>query len=263
MSGGEEAARAGFWRRLVAFSIDVLLVSAFFAAVGLALTGLTGGTIRIAGGTIVDAVDCTNSGPASLGDETPDITLRCTRSVLGLAHDWTLERMTRGAGGQYVFHVETPLDAQGHPVRAFYIDDLIPLVLAAYFLLLEWCFGKTLGKRITGVGVHSLGGGPMSFVQAGKRMLMRLVVLVCVGAFNLYSFSESTIRPPLAEAHRFMAGITLSPRTSDIVGQTQVIKLLVLAYFVSFVVMAARRNLPLHDWWAGTEAVRLSAMKNG
>ncbi len=252
-------ARAGFWRRLVALGIDLLLVNLLVVVTGLALTGLTGGKVRIAGSTIVDAVDCTATGPVPRGFL--DITLNCRRSVLGLAHDWTLEKMTRGADGQHDFRVETPLDAQGNQVRAFYIDDLIPFVLAAYFLLLEWCFGTTPGKRITGVGVRSLGGGPMDLVQAGKRMLVRFMVLVCAGDVSLLSFRTSFIDPPSAEAHRFVAGLTLSPRTADLGMMSQALNVLVVAYFVGFLVTTARRKRPLHDWWAGMEAVRLPFKK--
>lgn len=251
-----KAVRAGFWRRVTAFGVDMALVSVLFAAVGLALTGLTGGTARIAGSTIVDARDCIASAPVPSDFTSVEIAFRCTRSVFGLAHDWTQEKMLFGGDGNHRWRVETPLDAQGRPATTFYMDDLIPLVFAAYFVLLEWRFGATLGKRITGVAVHSLDGRPMSFMQAVRRMLVRLAVLVCVGVFDFYSTTSTDINPPRAEAHQFLVGIMVSPRMAGLGMPSQALKLLVLACFASFVAATLRGKQPLHDWLAGTEAVR-------
>jgi uncharacterized RDD family membrane protein YckC len=196
--------RAGFWGRCVALGIDLLLISVLIAVIGLASTGLTGGKVRVAN-TVVDFFDCTGSEapppdlPVLEGFEGTDAR-RCTRSVLGIAHDWTLvvrEKMTAGEDKRNRRQVSMPLDAKGHPVRAFYLDDLIPLVLAGYLLLLEWRLGTTLGKRIVGIRVHSLGGGPMDLVQAGKRVLMRLMVrrAQCAGVGLLGQLHRHDLTP--------------------------------------------------------------------
>ena len=95
--------RAGFWGRTLAFGIDLLPISVLIAVIGLASTGLTGGKVRVAN-TVVDFVDCTGSEP--LPPELPDLdgfegadARRCTRSLLGIAHDRRLvvrEKMTAG-----------------------------------------------------------------------------------------------------------------------------------------------------------------------
>jgi uncharacterized RDD family membrane protein YckC len=249
--------RAGFWGRSVALGIDLLVISVLIAVIGLASTGLTGGKVRVAN-TVVDFFDCTGSEPPPRdlpvleGFEGADAR-RCTRSVLGIAHDWRLvvrEKMTAGEDERNRRQVSIPLDAKGHPVRAFYLDDLIPLVLAAYLLLLEWRFGTTLGKRMVGIRVRSLGGGPMDFVQAGKRVLMRLIVLLPASTTQILPGSST-------ESHGITFGLrlTLLHSIPDLGTWSDVLNVLALAYLVSFIVTTSRRTLPLHDRWARTEAV--------
>lgn len=44
-----------------------------------------------------------------------------------------------------------------------------------YYVLLEWFFGQTLGKRVAGGIVVSRGGGPITFRHSLTRNLLRLV----------------------------------------------------------------------------------------
>jgi uncharacterized RDD family membrane protein YckC len=242
--------RAGFWVRAVAFGIDVLLVNAFIAVIGLCATVLTNGSVRVAN-TVIDVVDCVASAPPP-GFPMPDgfafaDAQRCTRS-LGIAHDWTLvvrERIAAGAADEDRRQVSIPLDAEGHPVRAFYLDGLIPLVLAAYLLIFEWLFGTTPAKHFFFIKVRSLGGGRINLAQAGKR-LTRLLVLLPP------SLGE-TAGP--VESHQISFRITASDL--DLGTWSTVLSVVALAYFISFVVATSRRTLPLHDLWASTEAVRV------
>jgi uncharacterized RDD family membrane protein YckC len=236
------------------------------AVIGLASTGLTGGKVRVAS-TVVDFVDCAarEQPPPGLpildGFEEADAH-RCTSSLLGIAHDWTLvvrEKITTGEDDRNRRQVRIPLDSKGHPVRPLYLDDLIPLVLAAYLLLLEWRLGTTLGKHIVGIWVHSLGGGPMDLLQAGKRLLPRLIVLL--SASPIQTLPGSSTAP-----HRITFGLTMPPigltvppSIPDLGIWTEVLNVLAFAYLISFIVTTSRRTLPLHDRWAGTEAVRSPA----
>jgi uncharacterized RDD family membrane protein YckC len=254
---GAHAKRARFWVRVVAFGIDVLLVNLLISVVGVALMGLTDGKIRIAK-TVVDVVDCASrqSLPPGLpvpdGFEVADVS-RCTRAVLGVAHDWTLvvrERMRAGADEEARRQVKIPLDAKGQPVHAFYLDGLIPLVLAVYLLLLEWQFGTTPGKHFFFIMVRSLGGRPMDFAQAGKRLLLRLVVLL----------QESNVETPPGSStasHRMTFEIT-THGIPDIGIWSTVFSVLAFVYFINFIITTSHRALPLHDRWARTEAVRLT-----
>jgi uncharacterized RDD family membrane protein YckC len=208
--------RAGFGDRAVALGIDILLVSLLIAVIGLALTGLTGGRVRVAN-IVVNSVYCTDRQPSAPAFPVPEGfdaegARRCTRSVLGIAHDWILvvhDKTITGEDEKDGREVSIPIDAEGRPMRAFYVDSLIPFVLAAYLLLFEWRFGATLGKRLVGIRVQSLGGGPMDVVQAGKRTLIRLILILSAWATQTL-FGSST------EAHRINFELTMSYGTPDL-----------------------------------------------
>jgi uncharacterized RDD family membrane protein YckC len=252
-----DAARARFWVRLVAFGIDVLIINMLVAVVGLALTGLTDGRVRVAG-TVLNFVDCTRGEPLPRGIAVPDgfevaDASRCATSVLGIAHDWTLvarERIAAGASEEDRRKISLPLNAAGQPVQAFYLDGLMPLVLAAYLLLLEWRFGMTPGKHIFGIAVRSLDRTPMNLIQAGKRLLMRLIVF---GSASMIEFEPESS----TETHRITFGIALDG-SLDLGIWSAVLNALAFVYFTSFIITTSRRTLPLHDRWAETEAIRLN-----
>src|SRR5689334_5490131 len=89
-----QAKRAGFSARAVAFVIDLLLVNLLVAAIGLAATELTGGTVRVAN-AIDDVRTCGISQPIpselSVPAEFVDGDVRrCTRTVYGHAYDHML-----------------------------------------------------------------------------------------------------------------------------------------------------------------------------
>jgi uncharacterized RDD family membrane protein YckC len=48
----------------------------------------------------------------------------------------------------------------------------------AYSVLLHWRWGQTLGKRVTGVRVHSLPEGPLSLRQAAMRDIYPLIASI-------------------------------------------------------------------------------------
>ena len=65
----------------------------------------------------------------------------------------------------------------------------------AYSVLLHWRWGQTLGKRITGVRVHSLSGGRLSLRQAAVRDIVPLIGSI-VGVSSI-SPTWPTARTPI------------------------------------------------------------------
>lgn len=51
----------------------------------------------------------------------------------------------------------------------------LPLGLFAYYVGLEWRFGRTLGKRAAGIVVVSRDGGPITLRQSAVRNALRVV----------------------------------------------------------------------------------------
>jgi uncharacterized RDD family membrane protein YckC len=239
-----EAKRAGFWRRAAAFVSDLLLVSILVAAIGLVATQLTGGSVRVAN-TIDDVRRCGAWQPIA-----PDLPVsnefaggemrRCTRSVHGFDYDRTL--IVREAASGSIDETDRrqitiTIDADGRPVRAFYLDSLTPLVLALYLLLLEWRFGATLGKRMFGVRVVTLAGGPIDVWQAGKRALICALVVLCSGE------TQAGLR------------MTTAYVLPDLGLWSQMINLLALIYLAAFAIATSSGLPSLHDLWTGTQVV--------
>jgi uncharacterized RDD family membrane protein YckC len=242
--------RAGFWRRVLAISIDLALIALVATVAGVLLFGPTNGRVRI-GGALIDVTRCSSVDPQQILLANPPLfhitnARRCTKSFFGLVHDRTLQiaEVTRSGTITYTRSMTYPVDVDGRVVQAFYIDSLILVLFVGYVLLLEWRFGQTLGKRIMHIRVQSLGGGPISFAQAVKRSVIRflpwllllllLVLLSMFGANFLFAFASS----------------------ATIWILWLVVVVTALLYVVNFVQTTRGRQLPWHDRWAATEVVR-------
>jgi uncharacterized RDD family membrane protein YckC len=240
-----QAKRAGFWGRAGAFVVDLLAVNILVAVVGLAATGLSGGSVRVAN-TLDDVRHCGDIEPLP-----PDLSVprefsggdmrRCTRSLYGFAYDRMLvvqAMASRDVAEDDRQRITIPVDADGRPMRAFYLDSLTPLVLAVYLLLLEWRYGATLGMGILGIRVVARGGGPIDVVQAGKRSLIRALVVLCsAGTQMTYGFTTAYGLPDLGLWSRML-------------------DLLALGYLIIFAIATLAGFLPPHDRWARTDVVR-------
>lgn len=240
----ETPVRAGFWPRAIALFIDSCLIAFILGFVGLILFAPTGGRVRVAG-ALVSSLQCSPQGLQVLQELNvsipPDFQLtyigRCTRSVLGHVHDRVLfvtDNVPSSAAG-HARELTFPLDTEGRPTRAFYLDYLGGLLFAAYVLLSEWRTGRTLGKDLMDIRVQSLAGGPPSLVQVIKRFCIRFLILLEIPSWiSMTGVSVSAT----AELIWFGVGLLLS--------------VAVLANFI----LAVRRNaLPWHDRFAGTEVI--------
>jgi len=188
---------------------------------------------------------------------------RCTRSIFGIPYDWTLTvsdqkrpdvaRMvtiggpppTVGPPTQGVtFHRTVPVDSTGGLTNVFYLDSLTVVLLAAYFLLCEWRFGATVGKRILDIRARALDRTPIDAATAGRRILVRMIPILPSMAFAMAIAPPSSLGQPMVH---YLIG-------SMIVSGTGVV--LIIVFFLNFIVTTSRRTLPWHDRWARTEAVR-------
>jgi uncharacterized RDD family membrane protein YckC len=243
------AARAGPWHRSVAFIADVFIVSVIVSLVGIWLAGVTGGSIR-AKQAIGSRIRCT-VGETTLVEFTlppntkVDRLERCTKEFLGIPHDWWLivRARTEDIDGSSVAVITVPLDPMGHTTDALYLDSLVILVFGIYAFMAEWRFGATVGKRLRGIRVRSLGGAPVDAVRAAKRGMMRMA-----------AFIPSTIATACAAGSTTFAWWLFEHPASKIIGGV-ISALWCVAFAANFLVATARRALPWHDRFAGTEAI--------
>src|SRR5262249_30953770 len=149
--------QAGFWRRLFALAIDY----AVFVFAGILLFQATGGVLRVGDFAAVEYKTCISSSiRVQQSAVFQTTTATCERALFGLVYDrWTeVSELTQSGDAPVTRTIRTPVDAAGRPVRAFYLDQVLILLLVAYLGIAEWLFGTTLGKRVVGVRVRMQDG---------------------------------------------------------------------------------------------------------
>jgi uncharacterized RDD family membrane protein YckC len=228
--------------------LAVILVAT--SLIGLGLAAATDGRVRVQQ-TIGTRIHCTvgQTPPAQFklpADARIDHVARCTRDIFRLPHDWFLivPMKAQVSGDAKSARVMTvPLDPEGHIAHPFYVDPFVILGCGVYVFLLEWRFGRTLGKRLFGVRIRPLIGVPIDLRRAAKRAMMRLAAFLPSIVFALSSAGWPEFAPWLSQhpAWELVFGIAAA--------------LWLFAFAVNYIVATSRRRLPWHDRWAGTEAV--------
>ncbi len=241
--------RAGFWRRIAAILIDVIFISAVVGAFGAALYGPTNGAIRVRN-TVIWTFECSATSvnrpdlrvPA---DFKPNAAAVCIRRFLGVEHDRVLvmAEVTKSGNVTHRRAINLPVDAQGGITRAIYLDYLTIFFIAIYLVVLEWGFGRTLGKRLLGLRACSLGGSSIKLSQAAIRTLVRLIPSTWIIVVILIFLVLDPARPMS----------TLMSNMVIIYGSGFVLS---LVFLLNFILAVRRKNLPWHDRLAGTEVVR-------
>jgi uncharacterized RDD family membrane protein YckC len=243
--------RGGFWRRVLAFVIDVMLVSAVIALVGVPFYGPTDGAIRVSN-TVIHTTNCTAVAPDRIDVQLPadfkaTAAAICVRTFFGQEHDRLLvvREVSRSGSVTYTREITMPVDAKGRVVRVFYLDYLTLIVLAAYLLIAEWRFGTTAGKTTVSLRVRSLDGTPITLSQAAIRTFVRLLPFAPI----VVVMWLAAVRDPAQGAAFLLSNLLITSLVS---------LALMLILLLNFILTVRRRDLPWHDRWAGTEVVRFA-----
>jgi uncharacterized RDD family membrane protein YckC len=232
--------RGGFWRRAVALMIDTLIVSAIVVAVGIPLSLLTDGRVRV-GNAILNKTEC-----FEIARSYPEIRLpqdfkptsgaRCVRSLLGHSFDWFLFVEQKSVSGivTYKKDLTFPLDPNGDLASPFYLDNLSLMLVLISLFVQEYKFGETSGKYSMSLRVQSLGGGRPSRKQAAIRLL-RFSYLAPIG----FALLEQ------------MAGFDLSYIFYTL-GLSGTLTIIIIGEFIWRI---RHGELPFYDRWAGTDVL--------
>lgn len=244
--------RAGFMRRAIALAIDFLLLLSIVTVIGVPLAKLSGGAVRVES-ALVQSVDCKKLDTMPAGIDLPDgfkptTIASCTYSSFGSPYNWTVvaqqvtEQDIKMGDTEYTVSKKLsytyPLNPYGLPTDPLYLDKYALVFFALYFIVCEWLAGGTLGKRVLGMRVQSLGGEPVWLVQAVKRTVIRFgwLILIPIGSKLLESSPDRLVE--------------------IIIGLAAVNLIVVVALAVNAIRTMRKGERPWHDRWAATEVVR-------
>ena len=249
------AVRAGFMRRLSALAIDFLLLLSIVTVIGVPLAKLSGGAVRVES-ALIKSVDCKklDAMPASIDlpdGFKPTAIVSCTSSSFGSPYNWTvvaqqvIEQDIKIGDTEYTVSKKLsytyPLSPYGLPTEPLYLDKYALVFFALYFIACEWLAGGTLGKRVLGMRVQSLGGEHVWLVQAVKRTVIRFgwLILIPIGTKLLESSPDRLVE--------------------IIIGLAAIYFGLIAAIAINAIRAMRKSELPWHDRWAATEVVRTSS----
>jgi uncharacterized protein involved in response to NO len=147
--------RAGFWRRLLAFTIDGIVVLAPFDTIVALLYRSTGGAFQAA--SIFTLCEPAQDLPTKLEPPPPldtNTMTDCRSSFFGLEtrHEFMALHVTHEDTGTMKKTVFTGnfyyLDTEGRQIHPYSLDWILLFAFAAYLVILQHRFGATLGMWV-------------------------------------------------------------------------------------------------------------------
>jgi len=243
---GAAPSRAGFWRRFFALLIDVCLITLVLGMIGFLLFMPTAGAVRVSS-MLINSQSCIPADVKTLS--TLDLGLpanlqvthaaRCTRTLLGHVFDRILvvSEVSRSGAVTSTRGFQFPVDTEGRPMHAFYLDNLSAVLLPIFLIVTQWRFGRTLGQDLMDIRVRSLTGEPASLVQVLKRVLLLLSPVVLLDAWTLSVLLFGVVEPWLA----IFVPICLAA--------------IAIAIAINAILTVRHGNLAWHDQFAGTEVI--------
>ena len=238
--------RGRFWRRAVALTLDMFIVAFVVMLLGLLAGALTNGRFRISD-VYFDETECAKPDRTYAEIKLPEgykptSTVVCVSRIFGHTYDRSLVMVERTESGKFSFErsMTFPLDREGDVTRAFYLDWVFPFFLVILIYVQELMRGDTLGKRIMGLRVQSLGGASPYRSQIAKR-LVRFGYLV-----------------PFVVSYLAVAYFNRSVETAEfLIAMAALGGVLTLLAVIEFAWAVRKGKLPFYDRWAGTEVVRV------
>lgn len=252
-----QAVRAGFMRRAVALVIDFLLLLSIVTVIGVPMAKLSGGAVRVQS-ALVQKTDCKKLDAMPAGIDLPSgfkptAIASCTYSSFGSPYNWTVvaqqvvEQDVKMGDTEYTVSKKLsytyPLSPYGLPTEPLYLDEYALVFFALYFIVFEWMFVGTFGKRILGMRVQSLGGERASLVQTIKRTAIRFgwLILIPIGTKLLETSPDRLVE--------------------IVVGLSAVNVIAFVALAINAIRSMRKGELAWHDRFAATEVVRTGAAR--
>jgi RDD family protein len=250
--------RAGFWRRLLAWVIDIVVISVPFQVIAAILFATTSGWIQQSGGITFATCVESREVPDGLSPPPPagsNFTRECRVFFFGAETARTLQvaRVTKEGRITKTIWRGYMLDANGHPIDGVSIDWLVVAVLIAYLFAMETQTCATLGDRWTRVRVVDASAPDAYGVPLRKIIIRYLATLIgfapMVAVWLVYAVRYGLDIEAIIEA----------------IAETDFFTLLILTgipafgWLVLISVQIAMKRDPLYDSIAGTAVVRVTS----
>jgi uncharacterized RDD family membrane protein YckC len=156
-------ARAGFWRRLGALIVDLLVVTLPLQALVIVLFAQTNGVVQGTFGIVLKSCQPLAELPIGLDPPPPEgfnSIVDCRTSFFGLdmARVLVVSKVTQDGAVTTSIFQSYAIGADGHPTEAYSTDWIAILLFFAYLISMEHRSGATLGKRMLGIRTFDTAG---------------------------------------------------------------------------------------------------------
>ena len=189
-----ECKRGGFWRRALAFFIDLIAISALLQVVALLLFPLTHGQVQFSGGPL-HGLNCQKLASVPEGVSIPpefnaNSVTDCQQSLLGLPTARTLRvsRITKDGALTKVAQIRQRLGADGKPTPGLPLDIFVlPSLIALRFALDR--IGGSIGRRICRLGLSNVSDGqyPPPTTSLSRRYAAQALPLAPAWIWSAYA----------------------------------------------------------------------------
>jgi uncharacterized RDD family membrane protein YckC len=244
--------RAGFWRRSLAFMIDVIIVSLPFQIIGAILFFATSGWVQQSGGVTYTSCAIIKMVPDRLVPPPPagsNFARQCSVYFFGAetARRLQVGRVTKEGITTKTVSRGYMLDRDGQPINGVSINWMVMMVFIAYLLAMETRTSATLGNLAVRIRVIETAEPDYLGVPFRKVIIRYLVMLIgfvpLITVALVYGVRYGEDLEAIADSNFFtwlrIAGIAA------------------VGWGIFLTVQVARKRDPLYDRIAGTAVVRI------
>jgi uncharacterized RDD family membrane protein YckC len=244
--------RAGFWRRFLAFVIDVIIVSLPFQVIGAILFVATSGWIQQSGGVTYTICAFIKTAPDGLAPPPPagsNFARQCSVYFFGAetARRLQVGRVTKEGTTTKTVWRGYMLARNGHPIDGVSINWIVMVVFIAYLLVMERRTGATLGNLTMRIRVIEAAEPDYLGVPLRKIIFRYLVMLI--GFVPLITVA-------LVYGVRYGENLE-AVADSDVFAWLQIAGIAGVGWGIFLTVPVVRKRDPLYDRIAGTAVVRI------
>jgi uncharacterized RDD family membrane protein YckC len=249
----ETVQRAGFWRRVLALFIDIIVVSLPLQILLIVLFAQTNGAVQ--GSFGINSTSCVSIGELPTGFEPPpppgfNSIVECQTSLLGFdtSHSLRVAEVNQDGSVTTSIYRDYTLGADGRPNRAFTTDWIAILLLFAYLIFMDSRLGRTLGKRALNIRTIDIDAQASTGIPLRKAFLRQLAMLI--GMIPMIIIASVMF-------FKYLAGADLTSLTNRSLFSLMIFGGLIEAVWLLWIVISvANKQDPIYDRLAGTAVVR-------